>query len=41
MFEWLLVPVIAIFLGALPALDAQTRLLLGRYLEFQVTEKTR
>ncbi len=39
--EWLLVPLVATFLSALPALDAQTRLMLGRRMEFQVTEKTR
>ncbi len=37
--EWLLVPFSATFLSALPALDAQTRLMLGRYMEFWVTEK--
>jgi len=41
MFEWLLVPVIAIGLSAIPALDAQTRLMLGNYLDFWVTEKKR
>lgn len=40
-FEWLLVPAIAIFFSGLPALDAQTRLMFGRYMEFWVTEKTR
>ena len=40
-FEWLLVPVIFMGLSALPALDAQTRLMLGRRLEFWVTEKSR
>ncbi len=39
--EWLLVPVIIVFLSALPALDAQTRLMFGQYMEFWVTEKTR
>lgn len=39
--EWLMIPVICIFLGALPALDAQTRLMLGRYMEFWVTDKER
>ena len=39
--EWLLVPLIAVFLSALPALDAQTRLMLGRYMEFWVTDKKR
>lgn len=41
LFEWLLVPVIAVGLSAVPALDAQTRLMLGRYMEFWVTEKQR
>ncbi|MBI3999600.1 MAG: hypothetical protein HY351_03205 [Candidatus Omnitrophica bacterium] len=39
--EWLFVPVIVVFLSALPALDAQTRLAFGRYMEFWVTEKKR
>lgn len=38
-FEWLLVPLIATFLSALPALDAQTRLMFGRYMEFWVAHK--
>ena len=37
--EWWCVPAILVFLSALPALDAQTRLLTGRYMEFWVTEK--
>jgi hypothetical protein len=40
-FEWLLVPPISIIFGAIPALDAQTRLMLGKYMEFWVTEKKR
>lgn len=40
-FEWLLVPVISIFLSAIPALDAQTRLMLGKYMEFWITVKKR
>ena len=39
--EWLLVPIILLFLSALPALDAQTRLMFGRYMEFWVTDKNR
>ncbi|MFH1175202.1 MAG: glycosyltransferase family 2 protein [bacterium] len=39
--QWVVVPVVAPFLGALPALDAQTRLMLGKYMEFWVTEKVR
>jgi len=40
-FEWLLVPPITVFLSAIPALDAQTRLMLGKYMEFWVTVKKR
>ena len=40
-FEWTLVPLIAVFLSALPALDAQTRILFGRRLGFWVTDKKR
>jgi len=40
-FEWLMVPFILVFFSALPALHAQTRLMLGRYLEFWVTDKHR
>jgi hypothetical protein len=39
--EWLLIPFISTFFSALPALDAQTRLMLGRYMQFGVTEKNR
>ncbi len=39
--EWLFIPVITTGLGALPALDAQTRLMLGRYMEFWVADKRR
>ena len=38
---WLLFPIMMIFFGALPALDAQTRWLLGKYMGFWVTEKHR
>ena len=39
--EWFSIPFIVLFLSAIPALDAQTRLLFGRYMEFWVTEKSR
>lgn len=37
--EFLLLPVIGFFFSALPGLDAHTRLLLGKYIEYRVTEK--
>ncbi len=40
-FEWLLVPFAMLFLNGLPALEAQTRLMLGRYMKFWVTPKLR
>ena len=33
-------PIVGLVLSVLPALEAHTRLLLGRYLEYRVTEKT-
>ena len=39
--EWFLLPVIMIFFTALPALDAQIRWMLGKYMGFWATEKTR
>ncbi|MFC1599887.1 hypothetical protein ACFL3T_02560 [Patescibacteria group bacterium] len=41
LIQWLLVPVTSIFLSAIPALDAQTRLMFGKHLEYKVTEKAR
>jgi len=37
--QWLTIPFIAIFLSAIPALDAQTRLMLGKRMEFWVADK--
>ena len=40
--QWILVPISAPFLGAMPAIDSQTRILFGKYFgDFWVTEKVR
>jgi hypothetical protein len=39
-FQWLLLPIVGLIFSNLPALDAQTRLMTGRYLEYRVTEKS-
>ena len=39
--QWVLFPLNFIFFGAIPALDAQTRLMFGRYLGFWSTPKAR
>jgi hypothetical protein len=38
-FEFLLLPVVGFFFSALPGLDAHTRLMLGKYIEYRTTEK--
>ncbi len=40
-FEFLLMPISGFFFSALPGLDAHTRLMLGKYIEYRVTEKVK
>ncbi len=40
-FEWIFVPVSIIIFGAIPCLDAQIRLMFGKYMGFWVTPKSR
>ena len=37
--QWIALPIVGLIFSNLPALDAQTRLMTGRYLEYRVTEK--
>lgn len=39
--QWVLVPMIIVTISTLPAIDAMTSLMLGRYIEFRVTNKAR
>jgi hypothetical protein len=38
-FEFILLPVVGFFFSALPGLEAHTRLMVGKYIEYRVTEK--
>ncbi len=39
--QWILLPLTLIFFGSLPALEAQIRLIFGKYLTFWSTDKIR
>ena len=39
--QWFISPVVCALLGSTPAIDAQTRLMLGKYMHFYVTSKSR
>ncbi len=40
-WQWVFSPIVASLFGSIPAIDAQTRLMFGKYMEFYVTPKFR
>lgn len=40
-WQWIFSPIVASVFGSMPAIDAQTRLMFGKYMEFWVTPKIR
>jgi hypothetical protein len=41
LLQWLLLPISLIFVSAIPAIDAVTHLMFGKYLGFNVSQKRR
>ncbi len=39
--QWVMLPIIVVTISTVPAIDAQTSLMLGRYLEYRTTNKAR
>ena len=39
--QWILLPITMIFVGAIPAIDASTHLMFGKYLGFNISQKKR